>query len=38
VMTVWGLALACLVVSLVLFGHDVTLTLRALRLQIEKHL
>ncbi|MFZ1947071.1 MAG: DUF2721 domain-containing protein [bacterium] len=38
VMTLWGLALACLVISLALFAHDVTLTLRALRLQIQKHL
>jgi hypothetical protein len=38
VMSLWGLALGCLVISLALFVHDVTLTLRALRLQVQKHL
>jgi hypothetical protein len=38
VMTLWGAAIVCLVVSLVLFVQDVTLTLRALRLNLERHL
>jgi hypothetical protein len=38
VMVLWGAAIVCLVASLALFVQDVTLTLRALRLNLEKHL
>lgn len=38
VMALWGAALVCLVVSLALFVHDVTLTLQALRHSLEGHL
>jgi hypothetical protein len=38
VMALWGAALVCLVVSLALFVHDVTLTLKAVRLNLEGHL
>jgi uncharacterized oligopeptide transporter (OPT) family protein len=38
VMSLWGLAIGCLVVSLGLLLQDVTLTLQALRLNVEKHL
>jgi hypothetical protein len=35
VTTLWGAAIACLVVSLIFLIHDVTLTLRALKLHLE---
>lgn len=38
VVILWGLAILSLVASLGLFIHDVTLTLRALRLNVQKHL
>lgn len=38
VMTLWGAAIICVVVSLVLLVRDVTLTLQALRLSLKDHL
>lgn len=38
VMVLWGAALVCLVASLALFVHDVTLTLKALRHSLDRHL
>jgi hypothetical protein len=38
VMVLWAGALVCLVASLVLFVQDVALTLKALRLNLERHL
>ncbi|MBC8478585.1 DUF2721 domain-containing protein [bacterium] len=38
VMSFWGLGIICLVLSIIYFIHDITLTLRALKLNLQQHL